>query len=207
MGKDKRTYESRKTEVIQCVICDKTKYVTKQKLKNGAKYCSLQCAGIAKKGTQRTPEVYKKMSKTFFKKGQRVSVNTEFKRGQASGHRFQKGQVAWNDSGTILICPECQQEFKCKPSRKRKPLVNVFCSKKCANKFSYRGGPLAARLELRDAYVRKAILSCRSGGMFERKDITYEMIGLKRQALIMHRTFKKFIKWRERNGNTDHGDV
>ena len=44
------------------------------------------------------------------------------------GNGFKKGNIAFNDTNTYIICENCKKEFKISPSRLGK---KKFCSKEC----------------------------------------------------------------------------
>ena len=134
------------------------------------------------------------MAKTWIKNGQRLSPKTEFKKGNKPKHCFKKGDIPWNDSNTIIICDFCNKSFKRKPFHIKRN-KNQFCSHKCASLWSYQGGTKAASLELRDSYIRSALWQMG----FLKKDVTTEMIKIKRLQLKMYRNLKQFKQWRDEN--------
>jgi hypothetical protein len=196
-----------------CVNCGNPIDATLEQIKKGEKiFCSHKC---------RTKEflsndAIKKMAKTWIKRGERLSPNTEFKKGEHRGHSFPKGNIPWNDSKTYFICDYCGAKVKGKPYQIKR-YKNNYCGMACmSNAFkklvgdkrhNYKGGRKYCYREsikqLKTSYVKALI---RSNGI-ENKDIIPEMIELKRQQIIMKRTLKQFKQWRKEreneSGNTD----
>lgn len=72
------------------------------------------------------------INKGWFKKGDRHSPDTEFKKGHEPIAGFKKGNISWNKKEKIIKkCLICKNEFKVIPSRKERA---KYCSKECLNK-------------------------------------------------------------------------
>jgi hypothetical protein len=78
-------------------------------------------------------EALAKMAITQIKKGERRSINTEFKKGHCVGHRFKKGAIPWNYAGRSIFCGHCGRMAKKKPSQLLRGNKGTFCSHHCAN--------------------------------------------------------------------------
>lgn len=135
-----------------------------------------------------------KMEMTQFKKGERASMATEFQKGIIPWNKGKKGIMPrpWNDTNTVVSCMHCGEDIKRKPSQVKKS-KHQFCSPECEWKWMYKGGSKAARVELRDTYIR----TCLQSIGFNRREIAPETIELKRQQIIMKRTLKQLKDWRK----------
>jgi hypothetical protein len=140
------------------------------------------------------------MAVTQFKKGERFSPDTEFKKGEHRGHYFSVGHTPWNNTETMVSCAYCGKVFKLKPYRVRMH-INNYCSKKCNDKSKYNGGIEEQRRKMKEAikalsdkYIRIVLSNAHINK-------TTETIELKRQQLAMMREIK-LLKQEVANGVT-----
>lgn len=185
-GYDKIRYKNSFTVCTQCENCKIFFMASNRKKKEARKYCSLYCAGIAKKGIPRPKQVMDVMKKTWIKKGQRLSPKTEFKKGHISKVSFKKGHIPWNDSFTFVECAQCGKTLKRKPTQTRRH-KNHYCSRQCIKQGFYTGKWNIAKLG--DYYVRSLILA--STPWLKKEDVTPEMIEIKRELLTARRLIEE----------------
>ena len=160
--RDRRRYEAKLTVCIRCEICKIFFLTTPHHAKNGAKYCSHFCQGIALRGIKRPNYVMDIMKKTWIKPKQRLSPKTEFKKGEIS-----KNKIYFS------------KEEKLEADRIRKQLPE--------NREKERKSFYFTRDNLTDSYVKIFLRKKR----IKNEDITPEMIELKRELITFHRLEKE----------------
>ena len=188
-----------------CINCGNKIDATLEQIKRRNIFCSHRCRTkefISK-------EALAKMSITGFKKGERRSPGTEFKKGVVPIKHFRKGNIPWNYTMTLITCAYCGKIRKRKPSHLLRGNKATYCGKSCADKARYNGGKEEQKRKFReeiknltDRYI-KGLMRVRGISPEEINPINIE---LWRQRLAMKRTLNQFKKWRE-DYEPDHADV
>jgi len=141
---------------------------------------------MAKRGIARPNHVLEIMSKSFIKKGQRLSPDTEFKKGEKPKGTacFKKGHIPHNKG---IPFP--------KHIREKMGRAGPKGEKSHRWKGGYRNLQKERKRILADSYIKILLHHNR----IKANEVTPEIIDLKRQAIIGHRTLKQFKKWRSEN--------